>query len=146
MQKIQLSGATSGFTRRSPTIFGFLMFCVLPGLASATTISSIATSTVGTKDFAAILTIDDTTTPGSLVGSIAVQGDDSKVSIRGLAMGLMDSLSLVGVSVVGEDVKGALVNLGGNLLGTHTVDPSCTTCDLSITFNRQSKGDTDRSV
>lgn len=117
-----------------------------PMTATATTISSLATSTVGTDVYSALFTVDDSTTPGSLVGSIAVQGDDSKIRIRGFATGLLDSLSLAGVSVVGEDVKQALVNLGGNLLGTHSVDPACRTCDLVVTFNKQAKGDPDRSV
>ena len=136
----------SGITRRGPTILGFLILLTLPLSSTATTISSLATSTVGTEVFSALFTIDDGITPGSLVGSIAVQGDDSKIRIRGFATSLVDSLSLAGLSVVGEDVKRALVNLGGNRLGTHPIDPACKTCDLVITFNKPAKGDPDRSV
>ncbi len=123
-----------------------LMIALLPGLAAATTINATAVSSAGEGPLSARLTIDDAITPGSLVFSIAMIGDASKIKIRGFSAGVLDGTSLSGVTVLGENVKESFLNLGQNMLGTHLVDPSCTTCDLSISFNKPVKGATDRSV
>ena len=134
-------------SRRGVTAtLALLMLALLPGLAAATTINATAVSSAGEDPFSARLTIDDAITPGSLVFSIAVNGDDSKIKIRGFAAGVLDGTLLSGVTVLGGNVKESFLNLGQNMLGTHPVDPSCTTCDLSVSFKKPVKGATDRSV
>ena len=132
--------------KRVATALALLMLFLLPGLAAATTITATAVSRANEDPYSALLTIDDAITPGSLVFSIAVNGDDSKINIKGFAAGLLDGTLLSGVSVVGDDVKRSFVNRGDQMLGKNRIDPTCTTCDLVVSFNKPAKGAIDRSV
>lgn len=122
-----------------------LLLGLTPGMATAATMTSTATSTGPDENISAVLTVDDAITPGSLVFSIAVDGDDSKTTIKGFASGLTDG-ALNGVTVLGSDVTRSFLNLGEGTLGNNPIDPACTTCDLVVSFRKPARGDTDRSV
>lgn len=143
---LRIGNSGIGYRRGVTATLALLTLALLPGLAAATTINAIAVSPPGEDPFSASLTVDDTTTPGSLYFTIAVNGDDSKTKIRGFASGVLDGTVLSGVSVLGDDVKKSYLNLGDGMIGNNPVDPSCTTCDLVVKFNKPTKGDPDRSV
>lgn len=123
-------------------------FALLPGMAAAATIQGTATGTDGSDSFTALVSVDDATTPGSLVFSLSIQGDDSNVKFKGFGSGLIDSASLADLTVVGSDVKSFFFNTGQQPQkpGQPPIDPSCTSCDMIVRFNKPPKNSTDKSV
>ncbi len=146
MQLIGNSGSGICFRRGITSILALLVLGLLPGLAAATTVTATAVGSDGDDSFSALLTIDDAITPGSLVLSVAVQGDDSRIKIKGFASGLANNLVLSGLSVVGDDVKRSFFNMPEDEEGPRPIDPNCTTCDLVVSFKKPAQGGTDRSV
>jgi len=128
------------------SILALLGLGLMPDLAGAATATATAVGSDGDDSFSALLTIDDAITPGSLVLTVAVQGDDSKIKIKGFASGLVNDLMLSGLSVVGDNVKRSFFNMPEDNEGPRAIDPSCTTCDLVVSFRRPAKGAPDRSV
>lgn len=129
-----------------PTLLALLVVGMSPDPAAAATATATATGSDGDDTFSALLTIDDAITPGSLVLSISVQGDDSKIKIKGFASGLANSLASNALSVVGDSVKRSFFNMPEDADGPRPIDPSCNTCDLVVLFRKPERNATDRSV
>jgi len=146
MQLIGKIGIGSYLRRGITSILALLVFALSPDLAAAATASTTASGTDGGDSFSALVTVDDAITPGSLVLTVAVQGDDSKIKIKGFASGLADAIVLSGLSVIGEDVKRSFFNMPEDDEGPRPIDPACTTCDLVVSFKKPVLGATDRSV
>jgi hypothetical protein len=126
----------------------FAAVVLLPGMASALFVNGTATGTDGSDTFTANVQIDDAVTPGSLVFTVSVQGDNSKIKIKGFGSGLIDTANLADLTVVGDDVKKHYfgIDQAPNDDGQPPVDPSCTSCDMIVHFNKPPKGATDKSV
>jgi len=111
------------------------LLVVVPGLATATTLSATATTFSGAS-LSVTATIDDSSDPGNLVITLFVEDGPRTGDLRGFFADISDDSLLPGLSVSGPEVTSSMfdsnnvINLGrgSNLNGGGTPCP----CDFGV--------------